>query len=120
MKQTGKQGQTTIQEPAQDGQSSATEQTIGGTEGTRAAYLAEKNQLLSERVSELEATLEQKNERIDELEATNRTLRDRLATCEERLEQHDQRSERETDIDSSLDHGSLWTRAKRFVVRRKK
>ncbi|QCC57183.1 hypothetical protein NP511_22260 (plasmid) [Natrinema thermotolerans] len=118
-KQTKKRGQTTIQEPAQDGQSSTTEQTLGGTEGTRAAYLAEKNQLLTDRVDELEATLEQKNERIDRLEATNRTLRDQLTTCEKRLEMHDQRSERETDVDSSPDHDSLWTRTKQFVGRRK-
>ncbi|MDQ2051640.1 hypothetical protein RBH26_14265 [Natronolimnohabitans sp. A-GB9] len=117
-KQTGKRGQTTIQDLAQDGPSSATDQTIGGTEGTQAAYLAEKNQLLTERVSDLEATLEQKNERINELETTNRTLRDRLTACEERLEQHDQRSERETDVDSSPDHDSLWTRTKQFVGRR--
>ena len=118
-KQTKKRGQTTIQEPAQDGQSSATEQTLGGTEGTQAAYLAEKNQLLTDRVDELEATLEQKTERIEQLEATNRTLRDQLTTCEERLEMHDQRSEHETDVDSSPDHDSLWTRTKQFVGRRK-
>ncbi|TMT81803.1 hypothetical protein E2L06_18045 [Haloterrigena sp. H1] len=83
------------------------------------AYLVEKNRLLTDRVDELEATLEQKTERINELEATNRTLRDQLTTCEERLEKHDQRSERETDVDSSPDRDSLWTRTKRFVDRRK-
>ncbi|TMT80243.1 hypothetical protein E2L06_18495 [Haloterrigena sp. H1] len=83
------------------------------------AYLVEKNRLLTDRVDELEATLEQKTERIEQLEATNRTLRDQLTTCEERLEMHDQRSERETDVDSSPDHDSLWTRTKQFVGRRK-
>jgi len=81
--------------------------------------LIEKNRLLTDRVDELEATLEQKNERIDRLEATNRRLRDQLTICEERLEKHDQRSERETDADSSPDHDSLWTRTKQFVGRRK-
>ncbi|OAQ51520.1 hypothetical protein HTG_19120 [Natrinema mahii] len=83
------------------------------------AYLVEKNRLLTDRVDELKATLEQKTERIEQLEATNRTLRDQLTTCEERLEMHDQRSERETDMDSSPDHDSLWTRTKQFVGRRK-
>ncbi|GAB7121199.1 hypothetical protein JCM9743_36700 [Natrinema sp. JCM 9743] len=83
------------------------------------AYLVEKNRLLTDRVDELEATLEQKTERIEQLEATNRTLRDQLTTCEKRLEMHDQRSERETDEDSSPDHNSLWTRTKQFVGRRK-
>ncbi|RZV05263.1 hypothetical protein BDK88_4289 [Natrinema hispanicum] len=83
------------------------------------AYLIEKNRLLTDRVDELEATLEQKTERIEQLEATNRTLRDQLTTCEKRLEMHDQRSERETDVDSSPDHDSLWTRTKQFVGRRK-
>ena len=65
---------------------------MGGTDGTRAAYLAEKNQLLSERMSDFEATLEQKDARIVELEAENQVLREALATCKEQLEHRDQSS----------------------------
>ncbi|WP_276256733.1 hypothetical protein [Halomontanus rarus] len=72
--------------------STSTEQTVGGTDGARAAYLAEKNQLLSERVSDLEATIEQKNERLEALEADNRTLRERLDACEDHLNRLDQQS----------------------------
>ncbi|WP_396613995.1 hypothetical protein ACH9L7_19550 (plasmid) [Haloferax sp. S1W] len=42
--------------------------------GRRNAYLLEKNQLLSTRVSELEATIEQKDERIAELESQVKDL----------------------------------------------
>ncbi|WP_317175901.1 hypothetical protein [Halomontanus rarus] len=93
-------------------------QTVGGTDGARAAYLAEKNQLLSERVADLEATLEEKNERLEELEADNRTLRKRLDVCEKQLkefERLDQQSELETSAKTDSEDDSIWNRARRFV-----
>jgi len=54
---------------------------IGAADSERSrAYLAEKNQILSERVDELEATLTEKTERIDALEAEVKRLTDELAT----------------------------------------
>ena len=45
------------------------EPTKTGSDGQRHAHLAEKNKLLTERVSELKAKLEANEERIAELEA---------------------------------------------------
>ncbi|MFA9418160.1 hypothetical protein [Natrinema sp. HArc-T2] len=110
-KQTKKRGQTTIQEPAQDGQSSPTEQTLGGTEGTQAAYLAEKNQLLSDRVDELEATLEQKNERIDRLEVTIEGLKTELAERNREIEQtRGEQVETTSNCDTASETSSPWGR----------
>jgi primase-polymerase (primpol)-like protein len=64
--------------------------TAGGTpdDADRSrAYLAEKNRLLSERVDELEAALEQKTERIDTLEAEIERLTDELAARDRETEQ---------------------------------
>ncbi|MCU4744115.1 hypothetical protein [Natronoglomus mannanivorans] len=107
-------GEETDQRKPRDGPTS-TEQTVGGTDGARAAYLAEKNQLLSERVSDLEATLEEKNERIEELEADNWVLRERLDACEDQLEELDQQSEFETDAETGGEDDSIWNRARQFV-----
>ncbi|MCU4743341.1 hypothetical protein [Natronoglomus mannanivorans] len=112
--------ETVNQEP-RDGTTSS-EQTVGGTDGARAAYLAEKNQLLSERVTDLEATLEQKDDRIEELEQENRALRERLEVSEERLERFNQQPAIDTDSDTASGNGrgSVWNRAKRFVRDRNK
>lgn len=71
---------------------------MGGTDGARAAYLVEKNELLNERMSDLEATLKQKDDRIEELEAENQVLREVLVTCKELLEHCDQSSELENTL----------------------
>ncbi|MFC7074511.1 hypothetical protein ACFQJ7_10985 [Halovenus rubra] len=54
---------------------------VGAADSERSrAYLAEKNQILSNRVDELEATLTEKTERIDALEAEVKRLTDELST----------------------------------------
>ena len=117
------QAQTaTAQGTSRDGPSSLTERTVGGTDGARAAYLAEKNQLLSNRVGDLEAMLEQKDERIEELEDENAALREALVTCREQLERFNQQPDIETDGDAASGKGrdSIWDRAKQFVTDRNK
>jgi hypothetical protein len=52
------------------------------------AYLAEKNRLLSERVDELEAALEQKTERIESLEAEIERLTNELAARDQETPQY--------------------------------
>ncbi|MEY7849056.1 hypothetical protein AB7C87_07610 [Natrarchaeobius sp. A-rgal3] len=107
----------TAQGASRDGSSSSAERTVGGTDGARTPYLAEKNQLLSERVADLEATLEQKDDRIEELEDENAALREALSTCEDQLERFNQQPAIETDGDTASDNGrdSIWNRTKRFV-----
>ncbi|MWV40992.1 hypothetical protein [Natrialba sp. INN-245] len=107
----------TAQGASRDGSSSSAERTVGGTDGARIPYLAEKNQLLSERVADLEATLEQKDDRIEELEDENAALREALSTCEDQLERFNQQPAIETDGDTASDNGrdSIWNRTKRFV-----
>ena len=83
-------------------------------------YLTEKNRLLTERVSELEAMLEQKNDRINTLEATVRDLQESLAERESEIEQLGDQG----DIGDARDDGeasesakqTVWTRAKRFLA----
>lgn len=79
------------------------------------AYLVEKNRLLSDRVDDLEATLEEKDERIAELEATNEALRETLSDYQEELERRDQASPLEVDKTGPDQDDSIWTRARRFV-----
>ncbi|ELY72164.1 hypothetical protein C488_15382 [Natrinema pellirubrum DSM 15624] len=79
------------------------------------AYLVEKNRLLTDRVDDLETTLEEKNERIDALEATNEALREQLRDCQETLERRDQASNPEMDEASANEGDSIWGRAKQFV-----
>ncbi|WP_202911855.1 phage NrS-1 polymerase family protein [Natrialba swarupiae] len=55
---------TTTQSHSREDPTSTTDRTTEETNSAQAAYLAEKNQLLGERVSDLEATLEQKDTRI--------------------------------------------------------
>uniref|UniRef100_UPI00315D23A1 phage NrS-1 polymerase family protein n=1 Tax=Halopiger xanaduensis TaxID=387343 RepID=UPI00315D23A1 len=89
-------------------------EAAGGSD--QAAYLAEKNQLVSERVAELEATLEQKDSRIDELEAENQALREALTACKVQLEDRDQSSPLE-DTEAADDADSIWNRTKRLLDR---
>ena len=80
--------------------------TAGGTpdDADRSrAYLAEKNRLLTKRVDELHATLEQKTERIETLETEIERLIDELAARDRETEQsHEEESgtARETGDDS--------------------
>ncbi|WP_317176176.1 hypothetical protein [Halomontanus rarus] len=107
-------GEGTDQQEPRD-ETTSSEQTVGGTDGARAAYLAEKNQLLSERVSDLEATLEEKTERLEELEVDNQALREQLDACEDQLERLRQQCESEKKADTVDGQGSILGRAKRFV-----
>ncbi|QRV17425.1 hypothetical protein JMJ58_20935 (plasmid) [Haloterrigena salifodinae] len=102
-------------DPTQGEPTEVDDQTIGGTDGTRAAYLAEKNRLLTDRVDELEATLEQKNERIDQLEVkieelqTELESRDRERRCASN-EQAGNTDQTETVSESA----TIWSRTKRL------
>lgn len=105
----------TAQQQTGDRARSPIEQTVGGNDGTRAAYLAEKNQLLTERVSTLEATLEQKNERIEALEADICSLRDALGACEKRLERREQAHDPAEGDEATEGRNSFWQRTKRSL-----
>nr|WP_249038854.1 hypothetical protein [Haloterrigena salifodinae] len=78
------------------------------------AYLVEKNRLLTDRVDELEATLEEKDERSADLEATTEALREQLSNCQEALERCDQSSNPEVDEAGAADGDSIWGRARQF------
>ncbi len=106
---------TAAQDTSRDEPISTTERTVGGTDSTRAAYLSEKNEILSERVSDLEATIEEKDERIADLEATNEVLRERLSDCQEALERCNQSSNPGMDEAGAAGRDSIWERARRFV-----
>jgi primase-polymerase (primpol)-like protein len=90
-----------------------TEAGVGLEESTRSqAYLTEKNRLLADRVDELEATHEQKNERIDTLEAEIQRLKDELTN----RDQETQPALQEDVEESSTD--SMWKRTKQRFSRR--
>ncbi|ELZ08677.1 hypothetical protein C478_17356 [Natrinema thermotolerans DSM 11552] len=93
--------------------SAGTSDVSGGDDGTRAAYLAEKNQLLRARVAELEATIERKNDRIADLEGELERLEAELATRET-----PNPSGRDEPVESAGDHGdqepSVWDRTKQL------
>ncbi|WP_449271634.1 phage NrS-1 polymerase family protein, partial [Haloferax profundi] len=78
----------------------------------RNAYLVEKNQLLSTRVSELEATIEQKDERIAALESQIEVLSAELSgqNSEDSREQGHQTSGSEDNSDNK----SLLSRTRRL------
>ena len=78
-------------------------------------YLVEKNRLLRERVNTLEATLEERNERIDELEAEVARLSDteRSQTKQPDVVDDDEHTETTDDEDDS-ETSSLWGRTKRL------
>ncbi|QCS44725.1 hypothetical protein [Natrinema versiforme] len=95
---------------------SKTSTTSSGDESVQNhAYLVEKNRLLTNRVDELEAALERKNERIDTLEAEIERL-----TAE--LVDHDQETDRSREtnaVDGGADEDesettSVWGRTKRL------
>ncbi|WP_408960675.1 hypothetical protein [Natrinema sp. 74] len=69
--------------------------------------MAEKNRLLTGRVDELEATLEEKDDRIAGLEATTEALREHLSDCQEALERRDQSSDLEIDEAGADDSDSI-------------
>ena len=80
-------------------------------------YLTEKNRLLKERVTELEAMLEQKNDRIDTLEATVRDLQEALAERESEIQQLADLGDAGDDVDErDSAEQTVWTRAKRFLA----
>ncbi|QFU84487.1 phage NrS-1 polymerase family protein [Natronorubrum aibiense] len=75
------------------------------------AYLVEKNRLLTDRVDELETTLEQKNERIDRLEATIEDLKTELAERDREIKQtREEQAETTSDCDTASETASLWGR----------
>ncbi|WP_363463453.1 hypothetical protein [Halogeometricum borinquense] len=88
--------------------------TTGGTPGNTdrsRAYLAEKNRLLSERVDELEAALEQKTERIETLEAEVERLTDELATRDrETAQSHEEDSGTASETDDDSESPSMLSR----------
>jgi putative DNA primase/helicase len=94
------------------------EPTTGGahddSERSR-AYLTEKNRLLTDRVDELEATLERKNERIDTLEAEIERLTEELAGRDR--ESGDPQEARTVDPegDNGSETASVWGRTKRLL-----
>lgn len=83
------------------------------------AYLTEKNRLLSERVDELEAMLEQKTERIDTLEAEIERLTDELAARNHATEQaQDDHIIPSNDGNEKSETPSVWGRTKQLFGRR--
>ena len=75
------------------------------------AYLIEKNRLLIERVNELEARLERKNEEIDTLEAELEQLTDERAARDRTTEQiEDVHTGAASESDSETATPSLWDR----------
>ncbi len=104
----------TEQEPRDSTTSSG--QTVGGTDGARAAYLAEKNQLLSERVADLEATIEQKNERLEALETKLEALETKRENRDRKARPTDREQTANTDKDNeTFESMSAWDRVKRLV-----
>ncbi|QOS13391.1 uncharacterized protein HfgLR_20755 (plasmid) [Haloferax gibbonsii] len=78
----------------------------------RNAYLVEKNQLLSTRVSELEATIEQKDERIAELE---RQVEDLVAEPSGQSDEDDrEQGQRTSSTKDNSDNTSLLGRTRRL------
>jgi putative DNA primase/helicase len=97
-----------------DGSSDAERATPQGDTGQNGAYLEEKNRLLTERVTELETTLEQKTDRIAELEADLRELEDALSDRDDRIDRL--QTQRET-ADNSAAQQSLWRLSKEFITK---
>jgi putative DNA primase/helicase len=79
------------------------------------AYLAEKNRLLTERVDELEATLERKTERIETLEADVERLTDALEARDRETDRtHEERVVDGGADDEESEATSVWGRTKRL------
>ena len=84
----------------------------GVEESTRSqAYLTEKNRLLTDRVDELEAMLEQRNEHIDALEAEIQRLKVELTSRDQETQQALQEDVEESSTDS------MWKRTKQRFSR---
>jgi len=96
-------------------QSQITSEPSGEAQGdnsTRSlAYLTEKNRLLTDRLDELEATLEQKNERVDALETDIQRLKDELTS---RGQETEQALQENTEKSSTY---SMWKRTKQRFTR---
>ena len=80
--------------------------------GRERAYLKEQNKVLTAKLEQHEATIEQQQERIETLEAELAELR----AASEDAQNHAGQSAKtgEGDADRSQD-GSLWDRAKRLI-----
>ncbi|MFA9417945.1 hypothetical protein [Natrinema sp. HArc-T2] len=91
---------------------SSTTASRGESERNRnRAYLVEKNRLLTDRVDELETTLEQKNERIEQLEATIDDLKTELAERDREIKQtREEQAGTTSDCDTASETSSLWGR----------
>jgi len=88
----------------------ATADACDASERSR-AYLTEKNRLLSERVNELEATLEQKTDWINTLEAKIERLTDELAARGRETEQpQDEQAATANESDDGSATRSVWGR----------
>ncbi|AHG01874.1 hypothetical protein HALLA_00855 (plasmid) [Halostagnicola larsenii XH-48] len=70
---------------------------------------------MSDRVDDLEATLEEKDDRIAELEAANEAFREQLSDYQEELERRADSSNPGVDETSIDQDDSIWTRTRRFV-----
>ncbi|SEQ01342.1 phage NrS-1 polymerase family protein [Natrinema salaciae] len=94
---------------ARDDQGS--EPIVGGSTGARVAHLTEKNQLLTDRIAELENALEQKNERIqnleEEVERLEAVLLNRESVLDERVESSDEHKD-------GMGTTSVWAQAKQL------
>ncbi|MFC7205265.1 hypothetical protein ACFQJC_17280 [Haloferax namakaokahaiae] len=78
----------------------------------QSAYLVEKNQLLSTRVNELEATIEQKDERIAELESQVENLSAELSARSD--EDNPEQGQRTSGTEDNSDNTSLLGRTRRL------
>ncbi|WP_257300554.1 hypothetical protein [Haloarchaeobius sp. FL176] len=79
------------------------------------AYLVEKNQLLTDRVDELEATVTEKRDRIDTLEAEIEQLTEALdRRDQDREESHDAAAVNTGERGGESETSSVWGRTKRL------
>ncbi len=104
-------------ESTQSHASSSTSTTDAGRdESDRShAYLTEKNRLLTDRVDELEAALEQKNERIETLEAEIKRLTEELADRDRETDRtHEEQLVDAGECDDGSETASVWVRTKRL------
>ncbi len=81
------------------------EQSVGTQPTQNTAYLAEKNQVLTERVETLEATLAEKQAYIEELEATVDRLEQRVEAA----------APRDQDEDRDTKSASVWERTRSWL-----
>jgi len=100
-----------------DGENDAHHDGTSSMEQREQSYLTEKNRLLRDRVSDLETTLAQKNDRIETLEATIQDLQETLSDRESEDEQLCEKEDNGPDaaVDDSAKR-TLWGRAKHFIA----